>query len=111
MKKEVKKDTKKEVKKVTKKKTIKKEEKKTTKVDMTTFVTIGSLVVCTNSFSSDLLIEKIFVILGLALMVIGLHYSIKEYKKKGNKTMQVICAILLVSSLLAAGGLITLLLI
>jgi membrane-associated HD superfamily phosphohydrolase len=107
----LKKETKKEVKKVTKKKTIKKEEKQTTKIDMTTFVTIGSLIVCTNSFSSDLLIEKIFVILGLVLMVVGLHYSIKEYKKKGNKTMRVICIILLIASLLAIGGLTTLLLI
>ena len=105
----MKKEVKKEVKKGNKKKTSKKkEETKTaqkTKIDMTSFVTIGSLIVCTNSFNSGMLIEKIFVILGLILMIIGLHYSIKEYKNKNNKTMQVICIILLIASLIAATGL------
>lgn len=104
---------KKEVKKVTKKKAVKKSEpqKTKTKIDMTSFVTIGSLLVCTNSFGDGLLIEKIFVITGLILMIVGLHYSIIEYKKKGNKTMQVICVILLIASLLASIGLTSLLLI
>lgn len=101
----MKKEVKKEVKKVNKKKTVQKKEKTTTKVDMTSFVTIGSLIVCTNSFSSGLFIEKIFVILGLIMMIIGLHYSIIEYKKKGNKTMRIICSILLVASIVASIGL------
>lgn len=106
----MKKETKKEVKKVTKKKEVKKVEKTKTKIDMTSFVTIGSLLVCTNSFGDGLLIEKIFVILGLVLMIVGLHYSIIEYKKKGNKTMQVICKILFLACILASVGLTTLLL-
>ena len=107
----MKKETKKEVKKVVKKKApVKKQTQEKTKIDMTSFTTIGSLVVCTNSYSSELLIEQIFVIFGLVLMIVGLFYSIKEYKKRGNKTMQVICAIIFVASIIAAIGLTSLLL-
>ncbi len=105
----MKKETKKEVKKTTKKRTVKRKDKKNKKIDKTLLVTMGSLIVCTNSFSSDMLIEKIFVILGLIIMIIGLYYSIIEYKKKANKTMQIICIILLIASLMALLGLTTLL--
>lgn len=90
---------KKEVKKKEVKKRNKKDIKKDIKRDPSVDVTLGSLLVCVNSFSSELLIEKIFVLFGIMLIIEGtwkLYVDAKDNKKKYSKLYFATCILFIV---------------
>lgn len=58
----------------------------------------GSLIVCLNNFNSGTKLEKIFVLLGLVILIIGIVRTIMKCNDKDRKGMKIF---LIISCLIA----------
>ena len=50
-------------------------------------IVLGSTLVSVNNFNSDLLLEKIFVLCGLVILIVGIFRTIRKYKGENKKGM------------------------
>lgn len=50
-------------------------------------IVLGSTLVGVNNFNGGSLLEKIFVLLGLVILIVGIFRTIKKYKDKNKKGM------------------------
>ena len=50
-------------------------------------IVLGSTLVSVNNFNGGSLLEKIFVLLGLFILIVGIIRTIKKYKNKNKKGM------------------------
>lgn len=63
-------------------------------------IVLGSTLVGVNNFNGGSLLEKIFVLLGLVILIVGIFRTIKKYKDKNKKGMIIF---LILMGLISAG--------
>lgn len=67
-------------------------------------IVLGSTIVSVNNFNDGSLLEKIFVLLGLVILIVGIFRTIKKYKEKNKKGMIIFLILMgLISAVLFLG--------